>query len=118
VAAGTAKVYNFTLKPSERKTVRQSLTANGDVSTWVQCSGDIAIQLVGAATAVTAVVERSPVHPSEGAIAGPVSTTPLTGNPSTGMPVASFFEPGVAWWRVRLTALTGDALTVAVSAVG
>lgn len=117
MAAGIANKTIFN-DARQRKTINQNLTAVGDVSDWVLCQRDIAVQITGVATAVTAVVERSTVNPTQGGNPAPVATDPISGNASTGITVAQFYEPGSAWWRVRLTALTGASVDVGIATSG
>lgn len=117
MAAGT-QTKIVTTRPTTKLVTNQSLTANGDVSDWVLCQGDIAIQITGTATAVTAVVERSTRNPSNTPNPAPLSADTITGNPTTGVNVASYYEPGAAYWRVRLTALTGAGVNVSFATTG
>lgn len=95
--------------------MEQNMTAVGATDP-VRVRGAVAIQYTGAATAITSVVERSTIDPSSGSANwARVEDTAVTGNPSTGMTVASYAEPAIAWWRVRLTALTGASVTVSIS---
>lgn len=103
---------------SKRVITNQTLSAVGDVSDWVLCQGDIALQLTGSATAITGVVERSTRNPSDNPNPAPVSSGPITGNPSTGIAVVSYTEPGAAYWRFRLTAKTGAELNVSFATQG
>lgn len=105
-------------KATQKLVTNQLLTANGDVSDWVLCEGDIALQITGSATSVTAVVERSTRNPSGTPNPAPLSSDTITGNPSTGMNVASYYEPGAAYWRVRLTALSGSGVNVSFATTG
>lgn len=95
--------------------LEETKTAVG-VTEGVRVRGAVAIQYTGSATAITSVVERSTIDPVLG---NPnwarVEDTPVSGNPSTGMTVSSYTEPAIAWWRVRLTALTGTSVTVSIS---
>lgn len=117
MAAGTLN-KTVSKKATSKVVTNQTLTAFDDVSDWVLCQGDIAVQITGSATAVTAVVERSTRNPSNTPNAAPLSADNITGNPSTGIPVTSFYEPGAAWWRVRLTALTGGTVNVSFASSG
>lgn len=83
----------------------------------VRLAGQVAVQITGTATAITAAIERSVVDPGADGSTGAwaPARAPITGNPSTGIEVLAFYEPGVAWWRVRVTAMTGAAAAVALS---
>lgn len=117
MAAGTLNKV-VTPKGVNKIVTNQNLTANGDVSSWVLCQGDIAVQVSGVATAATLVVERSTRNPSDTPNPAPLSADTITGNPSTGINVASYYEPGAAWWRVRVTALTGTSVDVSFATTG
>ncbi len=107
------------INPAPKRVItNQRLTAVGDVSDWVLCQGDIAIQVTGTATAVSFIVERSTRNPSDTPNPAPVATDPVTGNPSTGVNVLSYVEPGVAYWRVRITAMTGSNVDVSFATSG
>jgi hypothetical protein len=115
-AAATKLVFN---ESRSRKTINQVLTSGTDISDWVSCQKDIAIQVTGPATNVIAVVERSTIDPSNGtANPAPISSDNITGNPSTGITVGQYYEPGSAWWRVRLTTLTGPSVNVSITTSG
>lgn len=95
--------------------LEENLTAVG-ATQGVRVRGSVAIQYTGAATSITSVVERSTIDPVLGTPNwARVEDTPVTGNPSAGMTVASYTEPAIAWWRVRLTAITGSPVTVSIS---
>lgn len=117
MAAGFANITIFD-HAKRSKSFNQRLTAVNDVTDWVLCQKDIAVQLTGPSTVVTAVVERSTINPALGANPAPLDSTNLTGNPTTGINVNQFYEPGAAWWRVRVTALTGTAVDVALTTSG
>lgn len=91
-------------------------TASTDVTDWMQITGTVAIQITGVATAVTAKIERSTENPVS-STANPVQIgADLTGNPSTTGIYSSSTEPGAAYWRVRLTAMTGVSCNIYISA--
>lgn len=94
----------------------QTLTTTG-ATDWLLMSSYIAVQLSGPATSVTFVVERSVTDPNGPTGAMPVNAddAPIQGNPSTGLAPVCFLEPSSAWWRVRVTAITGAQVTVAIS---
>lgn len=105
--------YNFS--SGEPATIINNLTESGDVTEWALVAGKLAVQITGTASAVTAVVERSTFDPGETANTVVVDNEPITGNPSTGIFPVVYEEPGAAWWRVRLTALTGGMVNVSIS---
>jgi hypothetical protein len=99
-------------------TLEETLTAANQSTEWLRLSGQLAIQITGTATAVSVQVERSTRDPQtltpNTAPAGDV----ITGNPATGMQPKAYAEPGVAWWRAKLTAITGADCTVAINGIG
>jgi hypothetical protein len=107
------------VEETRRKNATETFTATGETD-WVKLYGELVVQLTGAATVVSAQVERSVVDPGEdGSTADPAPAgDAITGNPSTGIQPAAYLEPGVGWWRVKVTALTGTPLRVAISGKG
>lgn len=100
-------------KQDGRRTVIATETFTGAGETdWVMMAGNISVMLTGAGTAVSATLERS-VHTD------PVDEAPMgaaiTGNPSTGINVANYEEVGVAWFRVKVSSLTGADVTVVMT---
>lgn len=93
----------------------QTLTSPTSATDALLFKGAVAIQITGPATAVTVVVERSTSDPASGANWAPADADAVTGNPSTGVPVQAYLEPAAAWWRVRLTAMTGASVTISLS---
>ncbi len=79
---------------------------------------DVVVQLDGPATAVTCTVQRSMKDPAgpTGASWAPVDT--ISGNPSTGIVPSIYSEPGCAWWRLNITALTGSLVNASVAGKG
>jgi hypothetical protein len=74
--------------------------------------GMVGVQLTGTGT-VTAWVERTPSSEPENW--GPADDEAIDGDLSTGIAALNFDEPVRGWWRVRITACTGD---VHVSIIG
>lgn len=103
----------------KRITATTALTATG-ATDWIKLAGELVVQITGDATAVTATVQRSAVDPSaDGSTADPAPAgDDITGDPSSGIQPIAYLEPGVAWWRVNVTALTGDHLRIAISGKG
>lgn len=116
MAAGTPSITVFKVS-DKRKTVSQQLTAVADATDWVDFQRDIAIQITGTATSVTAVVERATRGPTNTPNPAPVGDA-ITGNALSGIPVATFYEPGVAWWRVRITAISGGIANISITGSG
>lgn len=96
--------------------LEHSFTAVG-ATDWVKLTGEIAVQITGAATAITAKVQRSTRDPDDTPNTANVGED-ITGNPSTGIDPVGFTEPGAAWWRVDVTALTGSPAEVSLSGGG
>lgn len=83
--------------------------------------GDICAQISGSATAVVATVQRSDVNPSaDGSLAqaAPADATGFTGDPATGIAPNIYSEPGVGWWRVNVTTVTGGTVHASLSGLG
>lgn len=99
------------------RTLEQTLTDPGSTD-WVALSGQVAVQATGTATSFTGVVERSARDPLDGADPAPAGDAPLSGDISAGLPPELYAEPGVGWWRVRVTTLQGGTATVAISGRG
>lgn len=92
--------------------LEQQLTAVGETD-WVCLTGDVALQVTGAATAVTVQLQRSTKDPT--VAANPVTVDEVvTGNPSTGIKPVAYLEPGVAWWRGKVTALIGASVQISI----
>ena len=94
----------------------KDLTGAGSTE-WIKFSGGLSVQVTGVATAITGTVQRSTRDPAGGAPNIAV-VAPLTGNPSTGIAPEFFNEPGIAWWRVDVSALSGAGATVAITGAG
>jgi hypothetical protein len=94
----------------------QTLSSPG-VTEWICMSGQIGVQITGQATSITAVVERSSLDPlsSDGANPTPADGVTLTGDPSSGLIPTGYYEPGTAWWRVRVSSLSGGVVTISLS---
>lgn len=98
-------------------TAYQTLSVTG-ATDWVQFQDtNIIVQIDGAATDIVAVVERSALDPSKytDATWAPADDLPITGDPSSGLSPFVYIELGVAFWRVRVTTLTGGTATVSLS---
>lgn len=95
-------------------TLEQDLTSASSTDA-VELSDSLVVQITGAATSVTFVVERSTKNPALFTPNWAPAKDPISGNPSTGMIPEGFYEPGVAWWRVRITAMTGTTVKVCIA---
>jgi hypothetical protein len=98
--------------------LKDSFSSAPNQTDWIKLRGIVAVQLTGAATSVGAVVERStddPGGPQGGAGNPAPAGQTLSGSPSAGMPVGAYDEPAAAWWRVRLTAVSGGACNLSIS---
>lgn len=84
----------------------QSAPFTGD---WIKVRGNYTVQITGAATSISAVIERSTRDPA--GTAGPNAATidTITGNPSTGIVPSSYEEDGMSWVRWRVPTLNGAA---------
>lgn len=104
-------------------TLSQTLTGVG-ATDWVRfVNTQIVAQVSGVATAITAVVERSDINPAGPRDPGvthvaPADTTGFTGDPATGVVPNVYIEPGVGWWRINVTALTGASVNLSLSGIG
>ena len=97
------------------QTAYVTLSAPGEMD-WVQfVTTDVVAQIEGAATSVTAIVERSVFNPYEQVTNGAPAAEPITGNPATGISPSVYVEPALGWWRVRLTAISGGSATISLS---
>lgn len=93
-----------------------TLTTTGP-SDPVRLSGDIVVQLSGTATNITAVFERNPQDPAQAPNGwAPAETEAFSGNLSLGIPARRYQDPISAFYRLRVTALSGGNVTVAISA--
>jgi hypothetical protein len=93
--------------------VDDTLNAPG-ATTPLRVVGEVCVQLSGTATSITAIVERSTRDPVQGPNWAPAGD-PITGNPSTGLPIKRYMEPTRGWWRVHITALSGGSVISDVS---
>lgn len=84
---------------------------------WIALSGQLAVQITGAASNLVYVVERSATDPNGdlGAHPAPADAAPLKGDPTLGMSPQGYFEPGTAWWRVNVSSFDGGPILVAIS---
>jgi len=81
----------------------------------------IAVQIDGDATSVTATVLRAGINPYQNpntTTGAPADSSGITGDPSTGIPPNLYTEPGVGWWAVDVTALSGGSINVTMSGIG
>lgn len=110
-------IESFTIERATGDLVYSELTedhtAAGPTST-MRCSGEIALQVSGTATAVNGVLERSTRDPTSNPNWAPAGD-PITGNPSTGLPVKRYAEPTRAWYRFNILSMTGAGVTVVFS---
>lgn len=98
---------------SYARSLHHPLSAPG-VTDWVCLANNIAVQITGTATSITALVERSTQNPA--AAANPATVdAPITGSPLAGIQPTPYLEPGVAWWRVNVTAVAGGDALIALS---
>lgn len=95
-------------KPNDAVTVTHLFDSTGQTD-WVKISGSLAVQFSGAGTSITYKVERSTVDPA-GTANTVLMAASATVNPSTGVVPLFYTEPGVAWYRVNVTAITGVVL--------
>lgn len=75
-------------------------------------TGSMALQITGAATAVSVQLHTSTVDPFDENVTpnwAPVLEAEelITGNPATGITVRGFVEPSEAWWTVEVISVTG-----------
>jgi hypothetical protein len=94
----------------------QAFSAPG-VTDWIRAFEQIAVQITGGATSVTAQVERSTEDPAATVNPAPAGD-PITGNPATGIKPVAYAEPGAAWWRVNLSAVSGGTANVSLAGKG
>jgi hypothetical protein len=98
------KTSYFEATPS---TYYNTLTATGTTAV-IRATGELTLSISGDATAATVVVERSSRDPAGSEDARWITIETFNVNPSLGTTVPSLYEePGVGWWRARLTSLTG-----------
>lgn len=89
---------------------------------WVQfINTNLLAALSGTATAVVAIIERSAVDPNLGSlgavtpIISPADSAGFTGSLATGIPPNIYSEPGIGWWRINVTSVTGGTCTATLS---
>lgn len=112
MALGTAAIVAY--EPTGRKVTQvQSVDAAGQAVDAVKFTDVVAVQATGTATAISFQVERSAKMGGDPHWA-PVGD-PLSGNPSAGMKVEGFVEPGYARWRVRVISITGGSANISMS---
>ena len=76
----------------------------------------VVVQFSGTATAITAIIERSTLDPVRDTPNwAPAMLDPVIGSLFTGIAPFLFDEPARAYWRVRITTLTGGNCTVVKS---
>lgn len=88
---------------------------------WVRFANtDITVQIDGVATAINVIVERTVVQPTADIpfTYAPVVDTPMSGNAASGIPPNVYTEPGLGWWRARVTSMTGASATVSLTGAG
>lgn len=102
------------------QTAYQVFTVAGTTG-WVRfATTDITVQIDGTATAINVIIERAVIDPlSDVAFTyAPVDATPMSGNAATGIPPNIYVEPGLGWWRARVTSMTGASATVSMTGAG
>jgi hypothetical protein len=72
----------------------------------------ITVQIGGTATAVSAVLERSPTDPT---VTAAWSTVDTYSGAAASIGFKSYQEGGIGWWRVRVTTVTGGTVTIAMT---
>lgn len=108
----TATVLN--ISPEDRIIILEEVLTGATAFTdagKTRLRGQIAIQLMGPATAVAGVIERS----TDRVQWAPIDTSGLSGNPTTGINVAYVIEPAAAYYRWRNTSMTGASVAVSIS---
>lgn len=80
----------------------------------------IAVQLDGTATSVIALVLRSAINPFQnpGALGAPADTGGFNGDVATGVAPLLYVEPGIGWWCVNLTTVSGGSVNVSMAGIG
>lgn len=104
----TSTVNRLQRLGSYARTLDCTMNAPG-LTDWVCLTGTVALQITGAATAITAITQRSTRNPDITANPAPADE-PVTGNPADGMTPTFYVEAGVAWYRVQVTELNGEAV--------
>lgn len=72
----------------------------------------ITVQVGGTATAITAVLERSTTDPT---VAASWATVDTYSGAAASVGFKSYQEGGIGWWRVRVTAVAGGTVTIAMT---
>ncbi len=88
---------------------------------WVRFTNtDITVQIDGVATAINVVIERSVLDPGGDVpfTYAPADSSAMSGNPASGIVPNIYVEPGLGWWRARVTLLTGTSATVSLVGAG
>lgn len=93
------------------------------VSDWVQWNAaTFAVSISGTATSFTGQIIRSDFDPSTAAFSQAANTTPatsaatLTGAAGSVAPLI-IYEPGMAWYAVNVTAISGGNVNVVMTGV-
>lgn len=104
-------------------TLQEVLDANGELTTAIAVHDALTIQITGSATSLSLNVQRHPAV-GDGGLATGSGPSPASGSAQwvnvgsaiTSLPtVIRFNEPGVAFWRVKATTISGGDATVAIS---
>ena len=91
-------------------------TGSTDAMVFTGIDARIVVQLSGTATAVTAVVERSTNDPlSASANWAPAEDAVFSGNLANGIAPRQYAEPSSAYWRVRISSISGGNCTVSIA---
>lgn len=103
----------FRIRHANAALLASTTVSQPGLTSWVCLTGQLAIQVTGDATVLSYLVERSSMDPHDpaGHNAAPADSQVITGSPVQGMTPEAFYEPGVGWWRIRVTDIQGgDAL--------
>jgi len=104
-------------------TQQEVLDANGEMTTAIAAHAGLTIQINGSATSLSLSVQRHPAV-GDGGLADGSGPSPSAGSAQwtsvgsaiTALPaIVRFNEPGVAFWRVKATTISGGDATVAIS---
>lgn len=110
-------IESFTVERATGDLVFQQVTEDHSAvgtTEAIRVIGEIALQISGDATAITAVLERSTRDPGLGANWAPAGDA-ISGNPSTGLQVKRYAEPTRAWYRVNISSITGGSVVIVFS---
>ncbi len=102
------------------RTAYERFSAAGSMD-WTRFeSTNVTASISGTATTGTVVVERSAFDPlgSPGASAAPADDASFTGDLTAGVSPRAYYETGVGWWRIRVTASTGGYVDCGLSGAG